>query len=379
MPYGIGLAVQGMNRGFDQWRERNRNQAIQDQQLEMQRQQFDMQQRAADQQYGIRANTAEQQQVLFDQGQADRERETQQQESLQRFRAASARAQAGDTGALGEIFGDVFGEGRLERIEGGYKYTNDSGSHDFTDADIGELFGLSDQDWLATITAPEIAGQTMTSLRRNPERFIPATHRLALENNDASLAVPRDIGSSILMARARALNEAIASIKTASDRQRIGITEDMTPAETQRALIMHFMPIINEQFYLQWQGAIPRESLEMLLSYSMPEDEVGITDIPLADSPPAESEGSVSRSALRAALTPPWMESSPVRQAASGFLDRFRGQSEPERNPNAAPGSRNNPIPWTPELGSPEPNKFYDHPRHGRVRADIRTGEWVRE
>lgn len=75
MPYGIGLAVQGMNQGLDQWRERNRNQAIQDEQLEMQRQQFDMQQRAADQQYGIRANTAEQQQVLFDQGQADRERD----------------------------------------------------------------------------------------------------------------------------------------------------------------------------------------------------------------------------------------------------------------------------------------------------------------
>ena len=166
MAYGIGNITAAMNQGYDQWRDRTRRQGIEDQQLEMQRQQFEAQQRANEQLYGIRAAQEGRAQDTHDfnetyirpnertvaeaQG-AAAATQMEDAESLQRFRGALTRSQAGDISGLEEIFSEVFGPGRLEQTGQGYTFTNERGSKQFSQDQVLELYGMSDAEWIETV------------------------------------------------------------------------------------------------------------------------------------------------------------------------------------------------------------------------------------
>ena len=102
---------------------------------------------------------------------------------------------------------------------------------------------------------------SMDSLRRNPERFVPATVQRALEANDPSLAVPRDQGFRLIEARNRAIVEVMNNDVSLMN---------ATPQERQAAFAA-MLPAINEQFFMLYQGVIPEASLAPLLAYERPE------------------------------------------------------------------------------------------------------------
>lgn len=265
--------------------------------------------------------------------------------------------------------------------------------------------------------------QSMDAIRRNPQLFMPGTSVLAIEQDRPELAIPRDQGFRMIQQRNQQVMEAVqeaSGMMAPAQKREMGITDGMSPTEERRVLFNHFLPAVNEQFFMLYSGAIPEESLRHVLSFQEPEqvEQVDGGGDPFAGSANPESYqrqgiapviskeagGLLSREVDFARRDPGAYAASvgsnlmkpvdyvfgrPARavrdQVVRPFADGFetRGGQEPSSapptiNPEASQGSRNNPIPVKEIEGEPRPGVFYLHPTHGMVRWDAQNEGWTR-